>query len=145
MGNIVGLDLNIDQNYLENAVQQTVIMGIAEALNGKNEITSQIVKCVLSQRVSEKGTVSTYDRDNKYSLLEFYVRKALEEETRAVLKQMVEEKRPEIHEMIRKELSKKTTLNKFCNSFIDAVQGSLDNYYRTKIEVLFDKPKDTNY
>jgi len=33
MGNIVGLDLNIDKDYLEEAVKQTVIMGISEALN----------------------------------------------------------------------------------------------------------------
>ena len=30
MANIVGLDLNIDQDYLAEAVRQTVIMGISE-------------------------------------------------------------------------------------------------------------------
>ena len=70
MANIVGLDLNIDQDYLAEAVRQTVIMGISEALNGKNEIVSQIVRMTLNTRVSDKGTISSYERDNKYTLLE---------------------------------------------------------------------------
>lgn len=66
MGSIVGLDLNIDQDYLAEAVKQTVVMGISEALNGKNEIVSQIVKMTLNTKVSDKGTISTYSSDNKY-------------------------------------------------------------------------------
>lgn len=145
MGNIVGLDLNIDPNYLEDAVKQTVIMGISEALNGKNEITSQIVNSVLTQKVDKEGRVSSYSSDNKYTLLEFYVRKALENETRVVLKEMVEEKRPEIHEMIKKELSKKTTMNNFCKAFIDTIQDSLESSYRTTINMEFEKPKPDYY
>lgn len=41
MANIVGLDLSIDQDYLAEAVKQTVMMGISESLNGKNEIVSE--------------------------------------------------------------------------------------------------------
>ena len=55
MANIVGLDLNIDQDYLAEAVRQTVMMGISESLNGKNEIVSQIVKMVLSTKVDKTG------------------------------------------------------------------------------------------
>lgn len=142
MGNIVGLDLNIDQNYLENAVKQTVMMGISESLNGKNEIVSQIVKMVLSQKVNERGQVSNYSSDNKYTLLEVYVKHALTEEVRSVLKQMVEEKRPEIHQSIRKELAKKKTVDNFCNSFIDSVNNAITSTYCTKINVEFDKAKD---
>ena len=54
MANIIGLDLNVDQDYLAEAVRQTVIMGISESLNGKNEIVSQIVKMTLNTKVSER-------------------------------------------------------------------------------------------
>ena len=96
MGNIVGLDLNIDQDYLAKAVQQTVLMGISESLNGKNEIVSQIVKMTLNTKVSDKGTISSYDRDNKYTLLEYYVKKMITEVTAEVMQKMVDERRPEI-------------------------------------------------
>ena len=81
MGNIVGLDLNIDQDYLADAVKQTVIMGISESLNGKNEIVSQIVKMVLTTKVDKTGKISSYSSDNKYTLLEYYVQKMIKEVT----------------------------------------------------------------
>lgn len=59
MANIVGLDLSIDQDYLAEAVKQTVMMGISESLNGKNEIVSQIVKMVLSTKVDKNGKFLT--------------------------------------------------------------------------------------
>jgi hypothetical protein len=67
MANIVGLDLNIDQDYLAEAVKQTVMMGISESLNGKNEIVSQIVKMVLSTKVDKNGKISSYSSDNKFA------------------------------------------------------------------------------
>lgn len=45
MANIVGLDLNIDQDYLAEAVRQTVIMGISESLNGNKETGAWTKKC----------------------------------------------------------------------------------------------------
>ena len=105
MGNIVGLDLNIDNDYLAEAVKQTVIMGIAESLNGKNEIISQIVNSVLSTKVDKNGNISNYSSDNKYSLIDFYVRKTLKEIAIEEIKNICEERKPEIREIIRRELT----------------------------------------
>lgn len=120
MANIVGLDLNIDQDYLAEAVKQTVMMGISEALNVKNEIVSQIVKMVLSTKVDKNGKVSNYSSDNKYTLLEFHVRKAIEEITREELQALVNERKPEITQAIRAELAKKVNYTKFVDSFLRA-------------------------
>lgn len=142
MANIVGLDLNIDQDYLAEAVRQTVIMGISESLNGKNEIVSQIVKMTLNTRVSDKGTISSYERDNKYTLLEYYVRKMIKEVTAEELQQIVDERKPEITKAIREELSKKVNYTKFVDSFIDNVSSAVSNTWVPKIEINFDQRKD---
>ena len=139
MANIVGLDLNIDQDYLAEAVQQTVIMGISEALNGKNEIVSQIVKMTLNTRVSDKGTISSYGRDNKYTLLEYYVRKMIREVTAEELQKIVDERKPEITKAIREELSKKVNYTKFVDAFIGNISSAINNVWVPKIEVNFDK------
>ena len=139
MANIVGLDLNIDQDYLAEAVQQTVIMGISEALNGKNEIVSQIVKMTLNTRVSDKGTISSYGRDNKYTLLEYYVRKMISEVTAEELQKIVDERKPEITKAIREELSKKVNYTKFVDAFIGNISSAINNVWVPKIEVNFDK------
>ena len=145
MANIVGLDLNIDQDYLAEAVRQTVMMGISESLNGKNEIVSQIVKMVLSTKVDETGKISNYNRDNKYTLLEFYVRSAIEEITRDELQALVNERKPEITQAIRKELAKKVNYTKFVDSFFAGVESALDDMWVPKINVEFAKRDGDNY
>lgn len=141
MGNIVGLDLNIDQNYLEQAVQQTVMMGIAEALNGKNEIVSQIVKMVLQTKVDSDGKIPRYSSDRTMPLLEFYVKQLITEETKNEMKRMVEEHRPEITKAIRDELSKKVNYTKFVDQFISNVSDAVSNTWYPKIEVSFEAKK----
>lgn len=145
MGNIVGLDLNIDNDYLTEAVRQTVITGIAEALNKKNEIVSQIVNSVLSTKVDETGAISSYSRDNKYTLIELYVKKVLREITIEEIKNICEERKPEIREIIRKELTKKASAQKFVDKFFDCMVKNLDNKWTTTINVDFEKAQPEDY
>lgn len=142
MANIVGLDLNIDQDYLAEAVRQTVIMGISESLNGKNEIVSQIVKMTLNTKVCDKGTISSYERDNRYTLLEYYVKKMITEVTSEEMKKIVDERRPEITKAIREELSKKVNYTKFVDAFISNISKAIDTSWCPKIEVSFEKISD---
>lgn len=139
MKNIVGLDLSVDQDYLANAVQQSVMMGISEALNGKNEIVSQIVKMVLTQKVDKTGKISSYNSDNKYTLLEFYVIKMLREVTAEEMQKMIDERREEISAVIRAELSKKVNHEKFVNAFINNVSSAINNSWCPRIEISFDQ------
>lgn len=142
MGNIVGLDLNIDQNFLADAVKQTVMMGISEALNGKNQIVSQIVNSVLNTKVDKSGKISSYSSDNRYTLLEFYVMKMIREVTAEELQALVDEHREDITKAIRAELAKKATYTKFVDRFIDNVSSAVNNTWCPKIEISFDKCKD---
>lgn len=142
MANIVGLDLNIDQDYLAEAVRQTIIMGISESLNGKNEIVSQIVKMTLNTKVCDKGTISSYERDNRYTLLEYYVKKMITEVTSEEMKKIVDERRPEITKAIREELSKKVNYTKFVDAFISNISKAIDTSWCPKIEVSFEKISD---
>jgi len=142
MGNIVGLDLNVDKDFLAKAVQESVMMGIAESLNGKNEIVSQIVKMVLTQKVDKAGKISSYDRDNQYTLLDFYVRKMVQDVTSEEMQKMVDEHREDITKAIRSELSKKVNYNKFVDAFINNVSSAVGNSWCPKIEVKFEQSKD---
>lgn len=142
MSNIVGLDLNVDQNYLAEAVQQSVLLGIAESLNGKNEIVSQIVNAVLNTKVDRKGCISSYPRDNVQSLLEYYVKNLITDVVKEEMQAMVEEKRPEITKMIRQELQKKVNYEKFADVFIDNVSKTVSNSWCPKINIEFEQQKE---
>ncbi len=141
MGNIVGIDLNIDDNYLNEAVKSIVMTGIAETLD-KDKIVSGLVNAVLETKVDESGKISSYSGDNRYTLLEVYVNKMIREIVKEEMKKLVEEKRPKMQEIIRKELNKKATLDKFVDAFISSNLDNLDNNWRTKISVEYQKDNE---
>lgn len=141
MGNIVGIDLNVDNNYLNEAVKSIVMTGIAETLD-KDKIVNGLVKAVLETKVDEKGEISSYSRDNRYTLLEVYVNNIIREIVKEEMKKLVEEKRPKMQEIIRRELNKRATLDKFVDAFISNNLDNLDSNWRTKISVEYEKDKE---
>lgn len=141
MGNIVGIDLNVDNNYLNEAVKSIVMTGIAETLD-KDKIVNGLVKAVLETKVDEKGEISSYSRDNRYTLLEVYVNNIIREIVKEEIKKLVEEKRPKMQEIIRRELNKRATLDKFVDAFISNNLDNLDSNWRTKISVEYEKDKE---
>lgn len=141
MGNIVGIDLNIDDNYLNEAVKSIVMTGIAETLD-KDKIVNGLVKAVLETKVDEKGEISSYSRDNRYTLLEVYVNNIIREIVKEEMKKLVEEKRPKMQEIIRRELNKRATLDKFVDAFISNNLDNLDSNWKTKISVEYEKDKE---
>ena len=141
MGNIVGIDLNIDDNYLNEAVKSIVMTGIAETLD-KDKIVNGLVKAVLETKVDKEGRISSYSSDNRYTLLEVYVNNIIREIVKEEMKKLVEEKRTKMQEIIRRELNKRATLDKFVDAFISNNLDNLDSNWKTKISVEYEKDKE---
>lgn len=141
MSNIVGLNLDIDDDYLAEAIKNTVMTGIVEMLD-KDKIVSGLVNTVLETKVDKDGCISRYSSDNTHTLLEVYVNKMLRDTIKEEMKKLVEEKRPQMQEIIRRELNKKATINKFVDAFISSNLNNLDSDWKTKISVEYEKNKD---
>ena len=139
---IIGLDLNIDQDYIAEAVKQTVIIGISESLNGKNEIVSQIVNLVLSVRVDEKGKINSYKDYNKYTLVEYHVRKLIEEETKTTIEEILNDNREVIETELRKAINNKKFTNEIVAAMTNGMIDSMNDKYRTTVSVSLDKKKE---
>lgn len=140
--NLVGVDLNIDHDFLSDVVRQVAIASIAEAMDKENHIVEAIVRQVMRQKVNEEGKPARYSSDEKYTLLEYYVRKMLTDEVRGQVMEIVEERRLEIAEMIGAELRKEATYQSFANAFIRSLTNALDNQWRPCIEVTFNEQKE---
>ena len=141
MGNIVGIDLNVDNNYLNEAVKSIVMTGIAETLD-KDKIVNGLVKAVLETKVDKEGRISSYSSDNRYTLLEVYVNNIIREIVKEEMKKLVEEKRTKMQEIIRRELNKRARLDKFVDAFISNNLDNLDSNWKTKISVEYEKDKE---
>lgn len=139
--NILGVDLKIDQEYIGKCVEEVVKSGIIEALDMKNELAEKCVKEILNTKVDSQGRKSTYSYD-KDTLLDFYLRKAISETAIEEIKSVMEENKPKLRELIKNELSKKSTLDNFVKSFFDNVESTLANSYKTKIDIKFEEIKE---
>ena len=131
--NLVGVDLNIDHDFLSDVVRQVAIAEIAEALDSdKHNVVQAVVKSVMSQKVDPSDGKPSRWGDG-VTLLEYYVRKMLTDEVKEQVNALVQEKRPMLAEMIRAELAKQSW-----QSLLSAYSGRL--FHR-----LFDKKYRSYY
>lgn len=139
--NILGVDLKIDQEYISNCVKEVVNASMVEALGAKNDIVEIVVRELLNTKVDSRGDVTTSSY-NSEKLINYELKKQIRDVVIETIKKTIEEKRPILEEMIKKEISKKANLNKFVDSFINNTTKTLENSYSTKINIEFEKEKD---
>lgn len=141
MGNLVGLDLKIDDKVIEQAVKDSVLLGISQALENKDSIVTNLVASVLNCKVDkESGKPSTYS--SSITLLEFYVKKMIREEVVEEMKKIVDEKRDDIRQVLRKEITKKSFMDNLVKVFLATTLENLNSSWKTNINVEFEKKRD---
>lgn len=145
---IVGIDLGIDPDYLEEVVRQTVSAGIAEALGGKDAVASEIIHSVLDMRVDERGNpVKKGDWGYKGGtpIVEYFAVDIIRKEAASLVAEIVEQKRPQIREAIAKQLGSKAMIGELAEKFVAALVGSATNDWRCKIDVAFSEKNRGEY
>lgn len=138
----LGMSLEISQDYIDNLTKDLLTQSLIETLDAKNTIVEGIVSSILSVKVNEDGKISNWSNDNKYTFLEYLVRKMIRDEVRSVAEEVLNEKRDDIRKSIRKEMSSKATIDKFCGAFFSTVIDGLESSYKTSIDVTVQKERD---
>ena len=142
--NLMGLNLSVNSELIADAVRETIIASIAEGLGNKEAIIHEFVNSVMTDRVLvENGERPRgYSREKTCSRLEYVIRKAIMEIVREEMINMVEEQKPVLRELIRKEFAKKNVQNELVQMFMDSMKGVIENPYRAKINIGFDRVND---
>lgn len=142
--NLMGLNLSVDNEVIAQAAKEAIIAGIASSLEMKDQIVHEFVKSMLSERVLvEDGSKPRgYSSEKTCSRLEFGVRKAIIEVVREEIANMIQEQKPQLKETIRKEFQKEQNQSKLVEMFMDSLATSIDNPYRSKINIEFEKIED---
>lgn len=136
---LLGLNLNVSQEFIANTLKNAVSMAIANALDQKDKCLQNIIESALSVKVNESGKISTYSSENRYSFVEYYVRNAIMEEAKEVLKEVVAERKNELHKMLKKQLSSAKFANAFMETFVGGMLGAFESTYRSNINISFEK------
>lgn len=142
--NLMGLNLNVDNELIAEAAKEAIISGIVSAMSNKEQIVHEFVKASITERVLvEDGSKPRgYSSEKTCSRMEWYVRKAITDVVREEVANMVEEQKPAIRELVRKEFKNTKTQSKFVEMFIDSLTKSITNQYRSSVTVEFAQPKD---
>lgn len=141
--NLMGLNLNVDSELMAEAAKEAIIAGVASGLEMKESLVSEFVKSMLSEHVRiEDGRTKQYSSDKCCSRMEYIVRKAFSDIVREEIAKMLEEQKPVLRELIRKEFQKKPVQSKFVEMFMASLTESLTNQYRTTINLEFAEKRD---
>ncbi len=142
MGNIVGLDLKIDEKFITETAKEIIQAGVVSALGNKDTLIKSVINSILAKKVDENGNEPRYSSDGKYSLLDVYVNRAVRETAKEVVQEIVEENRAEFKKLLKKQLTSATALDAFAKSFVEGTIDAIGNNYRSRIEITVDKSRN---
>ena len=141
--NLMGLNLNVDSELMAQAAKEAIIAGIASELQMKEQLVNEFVKAMLSEQVRiSDGRPREYSGDKCCSRMEYIVRKAFSEIVREELANMLEEQKPVLRDLIRKEFQKKQVQSQFVEMFMSSLTESITSQYSTAITLEFAKKKN---
>ena len=141
--NLMGLNLNVDSELMAEAAKEAIIAGVASGLEMKEQLVSEFVKSMLSEQVRiSDGRAKEYSSDKCCSRMEYIVRKAFSDIVREELAAMLEEQKPVLRELIRKEFQKKQVQSQFVEMFMASLTENITSQYRTTINLEFAEKRD---
>ena len=139
--NLMGLNLSVDNDLVAEAAREAIIASVAANMSNKEQIVHEFVKSMLSEKVLvDNGEKPRgYCSERTCSRMEYCVRKALEEIAREEVANMVEEQKPALRDLVRKEFQKETVQGQLVEMFMDSLAANMTNRYTSKISVEFAK------
>ena len=142
--NLMGLNLSVNSELIADAVRETIVASIAEGLGNKDVIIREFVNSVLTDRVlvEDGSRPRGYSSEKTCSRLEYTIRKAITELAKEELVNMIEEQRPVLRDLIRKEFAKKNVQSGLVQMFMDSLKSTIEYPYRTKVYIDFQEDKD---
>jgi len=140
MGNIVGVDLKLDQEYLAASVQEIVRASIVQALGDPSKIVRNAIDSVINKKVDADGRPSTGYYATPY--LDWLATRTVESTVREIMKETIEERKDEFKEALKAQLSTKKFKDQTAAAFVKMMVGAAEQSYKLPISVNFEIPKD---
>ena len=139
--NIMGVELNLDQEYIKGAVEDIVKAGIVSALGDPAAIVKTALDKTINQRVDRDGK-PTRDSWNTKPYLEWLADQVVEKTVRECLQEYVEQNKEVFRQEILRQLSSKTFKNNLAAAYLDCILSSTKSEWKMPISVEFQKPKE---
>lgn len=136
MGNIMGVELNLDQEYIKAAVEDIVKAGIVQALGDPSDIVKRAIDQTINQKVDRDGKPSR-DSWNTTPYLQWLASKVVEETVRDCIKGYINDHKEDFKAEILKQLSNPRFRKDVAVSFITTMTQAAENRWDMPISVSF--------
>ncbi|MEI2271874.1 hypothetical protein OHD16_06940 [Sphingobacterium sp. ML3W] len=131
------VSMQVSPEIIKPIVEAKIKDAIASALGGPDAIVEQVVKQVLTQKVSANGNVSSYSSDNKYTWIDAVVTSQIREAVQTQIKEQMTVVNGVIQEEVKKFLQSKKGSSHIAQLLCSSMANSIGNLYRTTVNVSF--------
>ncbi len=138
--NLVGLNLNIDQDLIKESVEEIVRAGIVQALGDPSAIVKECVDRTINQKVDGEGRPRGYSSDTPY--LQWLANKTVENTVRDCITKYIEEHSAEFEAEIIRQLDTEKFKKDTAAAFLQCLANQSTQYYKMPVHVTFEAPKD---
>lgn len=136
------VQLTIGKEIVNPIVEAKIKEAILSALGGGEQLIAKVVDQILKQKVNEKGSVSSYSHDNKFTWLDVVLTNQINEIARDAIKEEISKNSQVIKEALVKNLQSKKGANLVANALLDAMNGSFTQSWRSSIKIELNKNKE---
>ena len=135
MPNIMGVELNLDQEYIKGAVEEIVKAGIVQALGDPSDIVKRAIDQTINQKVDREGNPSS--SWNTIPYLQWLAEKTVKETVAECIKEYIQDHQEEFKNEILKQLSNPKFRKDVAVKFLNTITNATDSRYSMPISVSF--------
>ncbi len=139
---ILGLEMNLDQEYLKGAVEDIVKAGISQALGDPSEMIAKAINQIINMSVDSDGKPVANDSYRAQPYLKWYAEQSIKKTVKECLEKAIEENRDGFEEEVKKQLSSKKFRTATAGAFIKTMLSESTSNYRMPITVTFEPDKN---
>nr|DAY50733.1 MAG TPA: hypothetical protein [Caudoviricetes sp.] len=125
MTNLANMNLEINEEVIQTIFKDTLNQAIVSAMGNKEEYMTALVNSALSQKVNEKGKVSNYSYDNKYSFLDIQIKNTIRSAADEAIKEYLNDNKELLKRIVKREMEKEENKSALVNAF---VRGAVDTF-----------------
>jgi len=139
-GNIVALDLNLDQNYIKGAVEEIVKSAIVQALGDPASIVKKAIDETINKKVDRDGKPST--SYSSIPFLDWLAKKTIEDTVREAMIEVVQENSSVLKKEFLSQMETKKFRDDLSAAFVNTVIKAAEATYHMPVTVQFEKLRD---
>ena len=141
MANVLGIDLNIDEKFIQESVQSVVRSAMVEALGDPSVLAKAAIDQAINKYVDKNTGKECSQGWNSVPWLDYLAKKVVEDTVREVVVQVVEENTEVFKEEIKKQFSDKKFRNNAAAAFIQTIMDAATSSYKMPISISFKEDK----